>query len=82
MTVTMKISYQPDDWGPQFDDSDSCQIYERIVNFIKDQGDAFEWKTLIDVDAYSDLLHLKRIVENFGLFRELMDEIIKAEAEL
>ena len=81
----MKTTYRADVWNStEFDDPISCQIYEKVCDFMDQDGEKSEWHNVIDSDYGFDQTGytLKDLVEYRHLFKQLMDQIAKAEAEL
>lgn len=81
----MKISYRANsDYGPQFDDPISCQAFEKVTKFLDEQDSESEWSLFAGTYGGFETseFSLQEIVENRQLFKQLMDQIDKAEAEL
>lgn len=81
----MKTTYRANDWrNTEFDDPISCQIYEKVYSFLDAQCEESEWQNLHDNEYGFDQTPytLKDLVIHRHLFKELMDQIDRAEAEL
>lgn len=81
----MKTTYRTNDSSDtEFDDPISCQIYENFYSFLVAQCEESEWQNLRGIENGYDQTPctLKESVIHRHLFKELMDQIDKSEAEL
>ena len=79
----MKNTYRANDFlETEFDDPVDCQIYEKIFQFLATQDGDSDWQYLMPTPYEREEYTLKLLIEHRKLFKQLVDQIDKAEAEL